>query len=462
MFQTIKQKFLGAYWGYILSKANQAAQFAVTAKPITDDNSGWSQVNSAGRGPMDRDWADYQRDLSNALKSWRENFLVRQIVRLTTSFVVGDGIKIMSKNPKVNEFLDAFWNDPDNEMDDRLSEWCNELTRAGELYPVLHTSSRTGMSHVRVVPAACIMRVETAPNDYENEIGYTEISVMGPNGATSKTWKSARTAKTYISRKPPPMMLHFSINKPVGATRGEGDLTPILAWVLRYVDWLKGRVKLNRLRSTLTALVISIRDRNQVVARQKFYEANPPGDGGITVIGPDEEVKAVASNIGSHDASGDGKVLRLAVSAGSGIPLWMLAEADSANRSSATMMGDPVHRHYRMRQRVFCRMLIKLVKAAWRRYEIVNGLRCLDDLELSYEVSDLSRGDNKFLAEAGHTIAQAFVLMKQQGWVDDETATRLIFKFTGEVLTHKELGEIMSKAKLNIPVPAVTTGDGDA
>ena len=47
--------------------------------------------------------------------------------------------------------------------------------------------------------------------------------------------------------------------------------------------------------------------------------------------------------------------------------------------------------------------------------------------------------DNQTLASATQTLVSALTLAKQQGWVSDETAMRLLFQFAGEeVDVHEE------------------------
>ena len=384
------------------------------------------------------------------LEAWGKNFLIRQVVRLTTAYVVGDGIRIFSKNSDVEEFIRAFCNHPENYLEARMPGLCDELTRAGELFPALFTNKVSGMSQVRFVPASQIEQVETDPEDYEKETGYLEII---PGQIERKPWKSKRTArvparlvcKDGIDRthRPEPMMLHYCINKPVGATRGESDLTPILPWAKRYSDWLKDRVKFNKLRTEQTATVIKVDDDSQVEAKRKHYEAHPPRGAAIVVIGPSETVSYPATNIQGYDAEPDGKAIRLAFAAGANIPLHFLAEGSTATRSTATEMGDPTHRHYRMRQKDFVAFLKDLVGQAWRRYEAVNGLDLLEDLEIEAESPDVSRADNKAMADAAKTIAEAFKLMKEQGWITDEIAVRLVFKFAGEILPEEDILEIL-------------------
>ena len=157
-----------------------------------------------------------------------------------------------------------------NRIDLRLSAWCDELTRSGELFIALFTNPADGMSYVRAVPARHIVRVETDPQDYEKETGYIEQQNSSlppgegsacPHAPPGEGEGEPPTRPTPLVGLHPagpgriqvPVLLHYTINKPVGATRGESDLTPILPWALRYTQWLKDRVRHNQLRTELAA-----------------------------------------------------------------------------------------------------------------------------------------------------------------------------------------------------------------
>lgn len=357
--------------------------------------------------------------------------------------MVGDGIRVTSKNPDVDAFVQAFWIHPENRIGERLSGWCDELTRSGELFPVLFTSSVNGMSHVRAVPALCINDVQTDPEDYEKELGYAEV-VYG--SVEPKQWKSKRTAKTRRGRRSDPMMLHYAINKPVGAVRGEGDLLPVLPWARRYTEWLKDRVRFNRLRTELAAVDIEIADDSQVATKRQQYTADPPTAGAIVVHGKGEKITYPSAQVQGFEAEPDGRAIRLAFAAGSNRPLHFFAEGSSATRSTAEEMGDPTHRDFRMRQKDFGGFLVDLCSCAWRRYEVVTGRQPLEDLELEAVATDVSRADNSALASAASTIVNALAVMKANGWVDDRTAVEMAFKFAGELLTREEIDSILSNA----------------
>ena len=75
------------------------------------------------------------------------------------------------------------------------------------------------------------------------------------------------------------------------------------------------------------------------------------------------------------------------------------------------------------------------------------GLKVPKDLQITAEVPDVSRADNKVLADSAKTIVEAFATMKGQGWIDDETAIRLSFKFAGEILPEAKIKELLENAE---------------
>jgi hypothetical protein len=399
-----------------------------------DDSPGWSDV-SAGDGPADRPWYELHEDLADALTAWRKNFMVRQVVRLTTAYVVGDGIKVSSSHPWVRGFVEAFQSHRQNKLGDRLAAWCDELTRSGELYVVLFPNPVDGMQYVRAVPASQITRVETDPEDYERETGYLEQIV---NQLEPRQWKSKHTA-----RPDEPCLLHYTVNKPVGATRGESDLTPLLPWARRYTDWLRDRVRFNKIRNELACAEIIIDDDSQVGAKRSQYKSDPPTSGSIFVHGRGEELKFPSANIAAFDAEADGKALRLAAATAADVPLHFFSEGDSATRATAVEMGDPTHRHYRMRQQAMCNILVDLCEQAYRRKAALGLARVPADLGITAEAPDISRQDNLAMAQAAKQIVEAFALMADRGWITDELAIRLSFRFAGELLTEDEIKSIL-------------------
>jgi len=445
---TFRQRIATRLFGDIIDQAAKDAAAAVSIR--IDDSRGWDQI-AGGTGPADQPWSEYATNLQDAHEAWRKNFLVRRIVNLTTSYVVGNGITVTSKDPDVDKFIRAFWRHPKNHVARRLGPMCNELTRAGELFPVLFTNKIDGMSYLRFVPASQILHLETDKEDYETELRYGQIQ---RETVEIKWWIGTDHPKAYKPRyhKLPPLMLHFAVNREIGATRGEGDLGPVLPWAKRYSEWLKDRVRLNRTRTRQVILDVEVTDDSLVQAKRQQLRTHNPIEHGIFVHGSGMKVTPHNLKIEADDVKDDGWALRLAIATGANTALHYLGEGTAANYATAKEMGEPVARFYTDRQTALCGFLEDLITAAYKRYLVTISKKPLpDDLDLQLVTSttEVARADNEGLAKAALAIIQALTAMKTAGWIDDKTAIRLAFKFAGETIGEDEIKHILSQAQEN-------------
>jgi hypothetical protein len=415
------------------------------AVKVVDDR-WWDQLQAGARS-NDRSWHERSQDLDDALEAWRSNFLVRQLVRLTTAYVIGGGLTLRAregaeKAESLNAFINEFWHHPQNRLDLRLYAMCDELTRSGELFPVLFPNPADHLAYLRFIPARQIINVETSPEDYERELAYLQSTFEAPVGG--RRWAAGTSAGPGE-----PLMLHYAVNRPIGGVRGESDLLPVLPWARRYSEWLKDRIRFNRLRTEMACADITIEDDTQLSLKQAQYRANPPLQGGVFVHGRGEKVEFKSAAIQAWDAAPDGKAIRLAFAAGANIPLHFLAEGESANRATAAEMGGPTLRHYQQRQLYFAHILKDLVAAAYNMRAAASGEPPLSPDELTVQQPEIAREDTQALAGAAKTMVEALVAMKEQGWIDDSRAAALAFKFAGEMLKPEELQQILAEARRN-------------
>jgi len=424
-----------------------AVTAAVTAR--VDDSRGWQQIGG-DTGPTDRPWSERYEDLTDVLEAWQKNFLIRRLVTLTRSYVVGRGISVHSAIGEVDDFAQAFWNHPKNQISRRLGPLCDELTRAGEVFPVLFTNHADGMSYIRFPAVAIQVReIHTDPDDYETELEYGQTQ-----GTTIelKWWMGSGHKKAFGRlRGAPgghldPLMLHWAVNKPVGAIRGEGDLGPVLPWAKRYSEWLRDRVRLNRYRTRQGVLDVQVSDDTLVEEKRRQLTTSNPLEHGIYVHGTGETVKLQALEIGAADASDDGMALRLAIAAGANVALHYLGEGATVNYATATAMGEPTTLFYTERQKELCIFLTDLVASAYHRATALGHATMPQDgnLQLTPATFEVARADNLQLAQAALSILQALQIAYDQGWVDSETAVQLAFKFAGETLTPEQIKKILA------------------
>jgi len=409
----------------------QQVRLAVRALDDVRDRSLYAQMQE-----RDRYDADRHEMLRLALEAWRVNPLARRIVELTSQYVVGGGVTVTCKHAGTDRFLKAFWDHPLNRMTTRCYEWCDELTRTGNLF-VLLSSDAAGMSYVRAVPATEIERIESRPNDIEQAVWfYPKGTVDDPD---PRPWPAAG-----VDDGNGTVMLHYAINRPVGAQWGESDLSPVLKWLSRYANWLEDRARLNRFR---TAFLYVVRGRYtseaERLARQAELNGNPPSPGSILVTDETESWEVIAPKLEADQAGEDGLALKKMVAAGSGIPMHFLAEPEGSTRTTAEAAGGPTYRRFEQRQEFFLWLLQDLLQQVVARRARVDR-RVSRTAEFGVSGTDISARDNMSMALAASNVYNVFVELLGRGLIDQAELLRIVYRFAGEAV---DVEEMLAKAR---------------
>lgn len=405
----------------------------------------------------DRALPDRRATLEQALEAWRVNPLARRIVELTTQYVVGGGIAVSCPHAPTARFLRAFWEHPLNRMAVRVMEWCDELTRSGNLFILLSTDA-AGMSYVRAVPAGEIAEIRARPNDLDQPLAFWPRS--GAEGAPPLTpWPAYDPAEDAPRAGGgfAPVMLHYAINRPVGSQWGESDLAPLLRWLSRYSNWLEDRARLNRYR---TAFLYIVRARfgseGERLARQQRLNATPPPPGSILVTDESETWEVLAPKLEADEAGQDGLALKKMIAAGAGLPLHFLAEPESATRTTAEAAGGPTYRRFEQRQRFFLWLLGDLLRAVVRRRALVDRVlpprqRVDPEAEITLHGADLSARDNVALALAANHILAVLGELRDRALIDDAEVLRLAYRFCGETV---DIADLLARGRAAGPSAA--------
>ncbi|HRO90560.1 MAG TPA: hypothetical protein PK205_17865 [Promineifilum sp.] len=414
---------------------------------------GWSAI--AGHPSAERPEAARQAQYRDALEAWRSNPYAKRIIDLITDYTVGDGLTPAGEG-EIGRFVDAFWNHPRNRLDLRLPELMDELSRSGDLFLALFRNAADGMSYVRAVPKGEVLEIVTAPNDWETEIAYVvrggapdtkyeirDTSEERDSELVSRISNLVSGGKVFLSPNHPDaaaadvVMVHYAINRPVGALVGESELAGILPALRWYNRMLEDRVRLNwAARAFLWFVTVPT---GRVHAKAEQY-ATPPEPGSIVVHDEGERWEMVAPNLRGLDARHDLRALRQAISAGSGQPPHWHGDGGDVNRAVAAAMQDPALRRLRRRQKQLQHLVIDLCHTAYTRaYETGTARRRPDRSAVRVALPDISREDNESLALAAERLTGAFagLMGALPGWSPTLAGQMLplIFKFAGEPMS---------------------------
>ena len=305
------------------------------------------------------------------------------------------------------------------------------------------------------VPASIVERIEWREGDYEAELRYKEMGLPGPD---ERWWVSPLHPDAADSATP--VMLHYAVNRPVGALRGESDLAPILPWLKRYSRWLEDRVRLNAgVRAFLWVVKAPARLRTELAERYR----QPPEPGSVIIADEQESWTAVAPNLNANDAANDGRAIRwMIVAGGPGTSLLDLGEGEDSNLATGQVMTEMRRRFLRRRQAYLAWLLADLVLVAWRRFAV--GERRLRHSVTAADITavlpDISVEDNQKLAQAAMQLASGLGTVAQlvgSGPAYKRMALRMFVKFAGEQISERELEQMLKDG-----LEGVTDGQDEA
>lgn len=434
---------------------------AVEAVPVGKPNDGLVEWAGGPMGANDRDYATMQSQYSEGLTAWRTNPQARRIIEITTDHVLGDGL--MPEAPgQMGRFIRQFWQHRQNRMAMRLPAVVDEIGRAGDVFIALFRNSADGMSYVRPIPKSQIIKIEVAANDWETEIAYHER--RGP-GEEPRVWLSPNHPDAAAADA---VMVHYAINRPVGAMWGEGDLATITPWLLRYTKMLEDRVRLNFFARMFHWFVKV--PKASVQATRKKYQESTPQPGAIIVHDDQEEWSMMTPNLSITPAVNDLQAVRMMIAVGAGQPPHWLGDSMDVNLATATAMERAAIRHLKRRQLEIGDMVIDLCYVAYSRAHGLGVQRRAPDRDaITISFPDLSRDDNVMLAQAGGELASAFngltAAMSTGSRTLKERTLRLFSQFIAEPMDDREITAILdelAEAKAAMPVFAPAEGnEGD-
>ncbi len=413
----------------------------LSVSAVVDDSSDWFSSASQGH---DYDPSKIQELYQDALTAWRKNPIAWRIIAITTDYVVGDELRVSSPHRSLDRFINRFWQHPKNQMDLRLQPMSDELARSGDLFILLFRNPQDGMSYIRFVTKDRILSIETAPNDWETEWVYLERTLEGEQ----RRWLSPHHPDAGQALA---VMLHYAVNRPIGALMGESDLTTMIPWLQRYSRMLEDRVRLHwAVRAFLWLVTVPA---NKVKEKQEQYRI-PPEAGSIVVHDESEGWQAVTPSLHGLDAASDLKAVRGMIDAGSGYPPHWRGEAADANLATATAMQAPTERHLLRRQQYFTFLLQDLLYHAYQRSRWGSERNLtIDDYQQLFMVvrPDISRADNESLARAARDLTQGLsTLAGQINGLPPSLARhilRMFFKFAGEPLDEGAIDQILQEMK---------------
>ncbi len=240
----------------------------------------------------------YQKDVlpstyleihNQCYEAYNANPLAFSIIELTTSFVLGEGLTVTATQPAVQQVIDAFWQHPENHMDERVYSLCTELSLYGEQFIRFFVNRYDGSVVIRQVDPSLIDAIETDAQDVEKPLRYHRR----PIGQTMNATSGDPPPVSFDADQPIDTqgewfmagseMIQVAINKVSNAKRGKSDLATLLPWLRRYKDWLTDRVRINKYKAAFLWDVTLTGADKKTIDRKKMEYGYPPEPGSVII-----------------------------------------------------------------------------------------------------------------------------------------------------------------------------------
>jgi hypothetical protein len=314
---------------------------------------------------------------ARAFEAINHNPIAKQIVELTTNFVLGRGVRAKANHPRVQELWDQFWKA--NRMDERLRTWMRDLSWQGELFVRCFPGGPGGMV-VRELDSSSIWEVVTNPEDIEEVYYYHQQF----SSAFQTNTRTGIDSSRYVVRQiPAAEMEHLRVNISSGEKRGRSDLYSLLTWLKRVKDYYNAVVvRAQEEASHCREIILDGSDADVQAAASDPQFNQPPPPGSNWIHNRAVEVKPSSlmhGDLGSGSRDIGGQILGVIAVGASMPPPWLSFTGTEATRANTLTAAEPATQHFGSRQRL-CEIILQRMKdrvlPEWKR------LRLLPDTEV--------------------------------------------------------------------------------
>jgi hypothetical protein len=317
------------------------------ASELRQDNRGWIIASQDRLKQFEWPW-DKQREMIVRSHEEGQKGIGKSIKNNTTNFAMGDGATIAYMDPeksddfnrKITKRLQRFWKR--NNLDVTQFSLSDAIVDRGEVFAKgFYPKDPTDPIRLEFIDAIQIF--DYARNKETKEVTKffrrsdsggmalpEEIPIGGTDEYTFFTWK-------------------FNVTE--NMARGRSDLYATLFWIKLYKDFLNGRSRLNRFRSSVAWHKKVDGTSGEVsAARTKIAKPFPPG----VVLITDAKItyEALKTNIDAGDVKDDADQFREMIAGTVQIPVfWLFGTSERTTRATAQTMGRVPRRKFRRRQK---------------------------------------------------------------------------------------------------------------
>ncbi|WP_119301131.1 hypothetical protein [Dongia deserti] len=323
---------------------------------VDADDHNWRPLT----GDSDRDLTPMtrQRMRELSLYLWQSNLLANRMIELPIAYLLAEGVRLATKDEAAQDYLDTFWFDPINRMDQKLPKRVRELKLFGEQCWPAFVNEFNGKVRLGNLDPCFIETVVTDPDNPEQPIGI--ITKKNKKGVARRyrvivmgTEVECFTARTQNIRKTftDGDCFYYSINDLTSVVRGHGTLLAQIDWLDAYEQFLFGEIDRSHIMRSFV-WDVTLKGATPEEVKKRSDEITAPKPNSVRVHNDSETWQSLAAELGSYESANSARLFRNHMLSGSTLPEHWFGGGGDVNRATASEMGDPTYKALSMLQRI--------------------------------------------------------------------------------------------------------------
>ena len=359
------------------------------------------------------------------------NPLAKRIIDLRRDYVVGDGIEFRAESPEVQDILDSFWYEDENNWESRILMFAQDLSVFGEQLYTFGMDPITGFLSVQDINPLNIKAVVTSPLDRSRvETVFLKEDVIDAESSSVK--EKLATLKIIRKALGEPIRtgdaLFFRVNDVSYSGRGLPDLFSIVDW-LYVLDSFVYNVseKMEYLNRWFWDVTLEGATEPDIKKFKETISANPPKPGSYNIHNEFVKWAPVSPNQGMDDVSGLIKELRNVILTGAGLNSILVGDPSTTlGRQATPELLDSAFRSLKVRQRVIKSAVMQFFNYQLDSKLAVGALDPKVDRRISIFMPRIAVRDLQRLGGVVQRIASAVGEAVEQGLISDEEGSLVL------------------------------------
>jgi len=428
----------------LLREATLDAELVLAAEDV-----GWERP---GQGARDMPREVLGKVITRSRRAYLRDPLINRGVNVQALYVFAQGVNVQAADKRVNEMVQAFWDDPANqaELTGHQARFLKEvdLQVTGNLFFTFFVNPADGTTRVRTIPPEEITEIIFNPEDSKDPWWYrrewTETDVNGRPSirvAYYPDWGIPRDAVRPVNALVEDVpVYHVKVGCLSDAKFGVPETYQALDWGQAYKEFLSDRATISRALSRFAFKVTTPGGKAGVAAAKtklattigsSTTETNPAPVTGSTFIrsttGADlDPVKVAGATINPEE----GRRFLLMVAASFGVPETFFSDVSTGNLATAKSLDRPTELKFRERQSLWADIFQNIIQFMLQQKVRAHKLATNADLKVEITFPSILEHDTDGLIKA---IVSAATLDGKQsaGTLDDRTLVRLLLQALG-------------------------------